>query len=521
MEAIDTIRSPVGDARFTLDGSAKPLSYFLTTILVIVFAYSMQDSKMNTPSINPKGKFELTDSRPKKRYLTGAREMMYSWFKTNPNKPVRLVSDMGETIVLPPSMANEIRNDARLSFTQFSAAVFPDQDPGFDAFHEGTRDSITLVVINKDLTKSLAKVTEPLADEASLALKDIFTDSKEWHAIPMRSTILHFVARISSRVFLGTELCRNEEWLTLTKEYTMNGFSSADRLREWPSFMRPIVHWFIPGCQKARSQIVEAANIMKPIIEKRRVLKAAAVADGRAPPEYNDAIDWFETASKGTHYNPSVSQLFLSTVAIHTTTDLLGQVLVDIAHNPEIIEPLRKEIIDVLSEGGWKKTSLYNMKLLDSVVKESQRLKPLQLASMQRVAVGDVTLSDGTFIPKGTSVCVSSHALFDANVYENPEKWDGYRFLRMREQPGKENVSQLVSTSPEHLGFGHGKHACPGRFFAANEIKIALVHILLQYEWRLPAGANTTITDYGINPCLNPMLELEIRRREEEIDMKF
>ncbi|KAI8294098.1 Cytochrome P450 monooxygenase TRI1 [Colletotrichum sp. SAR 10_98] len=470
MDTTDTIRSPLGDAKLTLDGSAKPLSYFLTTILVIIFAYSMQGSKMNTPSINPKGKFELTDSRPKQRYLAGAREMMYSWFKTNPNKPVRLVSDMGETIVLPPSMANEIRNHAHLSFTQFAAET---KTPGFDAFREGTRDSITLIVINKDLTKALAKVTEPLADETSLALRDIFTDSK------------------------------------------------ADRLREWPRFMRPIIHWFMPGCQKARSQIVQAAEIIKPIIEKRRALKAAAIADGRTPPEFNDAIDWFEAASKGKHYDPAISQLFFSTVAIHTTTDLLGQVLVDIARNPEIIEPLRNEIMDVLSAGGWKKTSLYSMKLLDSVVKESQRMKPLQLASMQRVAVSDVTLSDGTFIPKGTSVSVSSHALFDANVYENPEKWDGYRFLRMREQPGKENVSQLVSTAPEHLGFGHGKHACPGRFFAANEIKIALVHILLQYEWRLPAGADTSIVDLGINPFLNPMLELEIRRREEEVDMKF
>ncbi|KAF4924062.1 Cytochrome P450 monooxygenase TRI1 [Colletotrichum viniferum] len=521
MDTTDTIRSPLGDAKLTLDGSAKPLSYFLTTILVIIFAYSMQGSKINTPSINPKGKFELTDSRPKQRYLAGAREMMYSWFKTNPNKPVRLVSEMGETIVLPPSMANEIRNHAHLSFTQFAAEFFQTKTPGFDAFREGTCDSITLIVINKDLTKALAKVTEPLADETSLALKDIFTDSKEWHAIPMRPTILHFIARISSRVFLGTELCRNEDWLTITKEYTMNGFSAADRLREWPRFMRPIVHWFMPGCQKARSQIAEAANIIKPVIEKRRALKAAAIADGRTPPEFNDAIDWFEAASKGKHYDPAISQLFFSTVAIHTTTDLLGQVLVDVARNPEIIEPLRNEIVDVLSAGGWKKTSLYSMKLLDSVVKESQRMKPLQLASMQRVAVGDVTLSDGTFIPKGSSVSVSSHALFDANVYENPEKWDGYRFLRMREQPGKENVSQLVSTAPEHLGFGHGKHACPGRFFAANEIKIALVYILLQYEWRLPAGANTSIVDFGINPVLNPMLELEIRRREEEVDMKF
>ncbi|KAF6813799.1 cytochrome p450 monooxygenase [Colletotrichum plurivorum] len=521
MDSTDTGFSALRDARFTLDTSAKPLSYFITTILVIFFVYSMQGPKLNTPSINSKGTFELTASRPKKRYLTSAREMLYPWFKANPNKPVRLISDMGETIVLPPSMANEIRNDPRLSFTRFSKEFFQTNIPGLDAFQEGTRDSITLTVINKDLTKSLAKVTEPLADETSLALKDTFTEKKDWHAIPLRTTILHFVARISSRVFLGTELCRNEDWLKITKEYTMNAFATADQLREWPAPLRHIVHWFMPGCQKARAQVAEAARIIRPIIDERRAMKAAAAAAGREPPQFNDAMDWFEQASKGNHYDPAISQLFLSTVAIHTTTDLLDQVLIDLAQNPEMIEPLRKEVMDVLSEGGWKKTSLYSMKLLDSVVKESQRLKPLQLASMQRVALDDVTLSDGTFIPKGKSVCVSSHALFDPDVYENPEKWDGYRFLRMREQAGKENVSQLVSTGPEHLGFGHGRHACPGRFFAANEIKIALVHILLQYEWRLPAGAQPVINDYGINPVMNPLLELEIRRRDEEVNLQF
>ncbi|GKT80743.1 cytochrome P450 monooxygenase [Colletotrichum tofieldiae] len=532
MDGRETTRSPLDGRGFAVDTSAKPLSYFLTTILVVLFVYSMQGSKLNIPSINQKRKFELTNSRPKRNYLINARGIMRQWFSQNPNKPTRLISDMGETVVLPPSMANEIRNHSHLSFTEFSSEFFQTKYPGFNAFAEGTHDSITLVVINKDLTKQLgtklrlaptAKVTEPLAEETSLALRDIFTENRDWHAIPMRATILHFIARISSRVFLGTELCRNESWLEITKNYTLNGFTAADRLREYSPFLRNFVHWFLPGCQSARKQIQEAAAIIQPIIDKRHALKAQAIAEGRPAPEYHDAIDWFEQASvsKGTPHDPALSQLFLSTVAIHTTTDLLGQVLVDLAKHPEIIKDLQKEALDVLNDGGWKKTSLYSMKLLDSVIKESQRIKPLQLASMQRVATADVTLSDGTLIPKGTCVCVSSHALWDPEVYPEPEKWDGYRFYRMREQTGKENVSQLVSTSPEHLGFGHGKHACPGRFFAANEIKIALVHILLQYEWKIPTGANTDITDYGTSPTLNPDLELEIRRRSDEVNLSF
>ena len=34
------------------------------------------------------------------------------------------------------------------------------------------------------------------------------------------------------------------------------------------------------------------------------------------------------------------------------------------------------------------------------------------------------------------------------------------------------------------MTFGHGKFACPGRFFASNESKIILALLLLRYEVR-------------------------------------
>jgi cytochrome P450 len=84
----------------------------------------------------------------------------------------------------------------------------------------------------------------------------------------------------------------------------------------------------------------------------------------------------FEREAKGRDYDPVVVQLTLSFAAIHTTTDLVTQVMSDLCKNPEIIDDLRQEMVKALSEGGWKKTSLYGMKLLDSVIKESLRIKP-------------------------------------------------------------------------------------------------------------------------------------------------
>ena len=45
---------------------------------------------------------------------------------------------------------------------------------------------------------------------------------------------------------------------------------------------------------------------------------------------------------------------------------------------------------------------------------------------------------------------------------------------------------QFVSVTKENMAFGFGRHACPGRFFAANEIKLILARLLLGYDMRLP-----------------------------------
>lgn len=115
-----------------------------------------------------------------------------------------------------------------------------------------------------------------------------------------------------------------------------------------------------------------------------------------------------------------------------------------------------------------------------------------------------------------------AHALMDAfqrllkywqDNFAHPEVFDGFRFSRMRQQYGHGHDKNgegssifnrhMVSTAQEHLVFGHGRHACPGRyvdclsvtfilcmsnigkwdrFFAATELKAMLAHILINYD---------------------------------------
>lgn len=132
---------------------------------------------------------------------------------------------------------------------------------------------------------------------------------------------------------------------------------------------------------------------------------------------------------------------------------------------------------------------------------------------MPREATADITLADGTFLPKGTLLAVSTQKHWDASIYPEPNKFIGDRFLKMRQTPGRENIAQLVTTGPAHLGFGHGNHACPGRFFAAAEIKIILAQLILGYEWKPIHGCEPKIKVLGITLDSDPLAKIQIRKR--------
>ena len=105
---------------------------------------------------------------------------------------------------------------------------------------------------------------------------------------------------------------------------------------------------------------------------------------------------------------------------------------------------------------------------------------------MGRVAKKDYTFADGTFIPQGTTVCVNcTPAHNDPEKYDNPDQFDGFRFAKMRLLQDGTRKYDMVTTSPEFLLFGHGRRACPGRFFAACELKIMLAHTVLNYDVKM------------------------------------
>ncbi|KAF2010704.1 cytochrome P450 [Aaosphaeria arxii CBS 175.79] len=509
--------------------ASRMISLIVTSFLILFISsvpLKFFKEKSQYPLANPPGWFQTRLSK-QIEFLRAGLEIAEKARKKYGDKPYRLIAEQGEVLVLPPAYAHKIRNEESLSFSKAIRQLRSPKDfnghlAGFEPFRFLDHDQqIVQRVIRKQLTKYLNTVTEPISLEATFAVRLIFGDDHDWKATCIKESMLDLIARISSRVFLGEELCRNEEWINITKAYTVNAFTASLKMSLIPKFLVRVYSWFSADCKSVRKNLEDSQRIIEPVIKKRQALKARAQKEGTPIPTFNDALDWAELESEGVNYDRGVLQLLLSFAAIHTTTDLLTQTLLRLANEPEQIDRLREEIVRVLGAEGLKKSALFNMKLLDSALKETQRVKPNGLLVMRRMATQRINLPDGLVIRKGERVTTDASNMINPEIYENPKKYNIDRYARMRDNPETANKAHLVSTGTDNLTFGHGIHACPGRFFAANEIKVALCHLLLKYDWRLADRTSLEpMRTIGVMTTLDPRNLLEYRRRKEEVNLE-
>ncbi|KAI1388965.1 cytochrome P450 [Hypoxylon trugodes] len=459
---------------------------------------------------------------PTKSWLWHGREVLAEG-RRRFSGPFQIMTGTGPKIILPNKYADEIRNHPALNFNKAFGKDFMVNYPGFEAHRLGLRDeNLIQETVRVKLTQSLNLVTDDLVEETAASLHDVFGEDEAWNTRQIRDDMLEVVARLSSRVFLGKDLCRNRRWLDISKTYTVDSFLISRILRAIPSPLRRIAYMIAPQSRSLQNAVRDARKLINPEVKRRRAAVDAARAAGEKPPKVADTIGWMYEVAKGQDDVDYVAgQLSLTMAAIHTTTEVTCSALFDICEYPEVAQQLREEIVQVIGENGWAKTSLYKLKLMDSFLKEGQRLRPMGEISMHRYVEKDIKLSDGTVLPKGARVQVAGNYT-DPAIYPEPEKFDAARFLKMRQQAGPESTNswQFVTTSPAHMTFGHGQHACPGRFFASNEVKIALCHLLLKYDWRfIPGEGRPAPRSFEAVRGVDQKSRIQVRRRRPEIDL--
>ena len=78
----------------------------------------------------------------------------------------------------------------------------------------------------------------------------------------------------------------------------------------------------------------------------------------------------------------------------------------------------------------------------------------------------------------------------------------------------------FVSTGPTHLAFGHGKHACPGRFILDFELKMILCRVFGGYDLEFPeeyGGRRPPLRWVAEAQMLPGWGDVLVRKREESL----
>lgn len=150
--------------------------------------------------------------------------------------------------------------------------------------------------------------------------------------------------------------------------------------------------------------------------------------------------------------NELVSFCYLLFVAgLETTTNLIGNTVICLAHHPDALERVRRD-----------------RSVVPAVIEETLRyLAPTQ--ANVRVATADVVLS-GVSIPAGSRIMVwNASANRDESAFTDPDRFD-------------------IDRDGTHTTFGHGIHFCLGSSLARLEGEIALTALLDRYpgQWRFP-----------------------------------
>ncbi|GAB1310987.1 Ent-kaurene oxidase [Madurella fahalii] len=423
--------------------------------------------------------------------------------------PITVAIPYSQKIVLPSSLVGWVKSNKDLDHKQLVREDFFSGIPGFEGLSVLHDPDEMLIGVIK--TKMGQNDSTMAAMNASLAkgLQALWGNHQTWHTIDWQKDTMGIIARAASSVFVGPEKADDPEWLDLVQSYVLAYFTGVSDLHRYPPWSRSIVHWFLPSAIACRKYVARARAIMNEVLRKRQQEIKSAELEGKEHPEYNDALAWAQAASGGKAEAGDV-QLSLAMAALFTTTELFRQLLIDIARHAELVEPLKNEVLEQISAHGISVAATTNMVLLDSFMKESQRLSSA-LVALERIASKDTALPDGKVIPRGSHIMVDSTDLWNPAVYPNPNQFDGHRFLRKRQEGDKS--SQFVQSSPDYNVFGGGRHICPGRFFASNELKLTLVHILFKYEIRLAKSYAPKNIQRGFYAMVDPNTQLEVRRK--------
>ncbi|KAI1207437.1 ent-kaurene oxidase [Annulohypoxylon truncatum] len=363
---------------------------------------------------------------------------------------------------------------------------------------------IHISVIRHQLTRNLEILTPTIAAEIELGFKRWWGTGKDWKEISVWDTCLKLIAGAANSAFCGKPLCRDTEFLDMVRDHAMAMFGGAIVINATPKPFKAlsgVVIGFL--CHILfRKTLKKCLPFIRERLDNTSKLRTDPTCSWTPP---SDGLQWIidecHASGNPAHLSPERvchRLLLVNDISMHSTSFTVHNVILDLASVDEstgYIEALREECRTVLQEAGgtWTFDAVKKLKLVDSAIRESMRLTPFASTGLPR------TLENATTsIPPGTVLSVPIEAIHhDEDLYPDSGQFKAFRFSRPLKlgnvlngfpKDGKVDRAQTdtlkssATLDDAFLGFGFGRHACPGRFFALNEMKMFVAYMLLNYD---------------------------------------
>ncbi|KAK0114210.1 hypothetical protein ONS95_013710 [Cadophora gregata] len=389
-------------------------------------------------------------------------------------------------------------------------------------------DAVHDDVIRKELTKLLGDYTEDVQDEIDFAFRKVWgVNTEDWIEVPAYYTMLDVIARISNRVLVGLPLCRDEEYLKPSQNFARLVVVQGTLISLFPPIFKPIVAPLINFFDTLRYW--KCAKYIVPTVKFRN---SAPLDDEKKKSDYVQwCIDHSHRKNDPSERTSDIISKRLSVIsfaAIQSSAITLTNLILDLGASPEIttyLSIIRNEVLAELAaeSGVWSKAALARMVTLDSTLRESLRMWGFVSRGILKEVTkkGGVTLPTGEHLPRGTKVGMHAYPVHhDEEYYTDPNTFNPMRFCTQDENSadgqayaGKNKGTALVTTSATFMTFSHGRHACPGRFFASQQLKLVLAYVSLNYD--IQPIASRPPNDWFVGSQGPPLdVKVCIRRRQ-------
>ncbi|KAI0421696.1 cytochrome P450 [Xylaria grammica] len=395
-------------------------------------------------------------------------------------------------LILPSKYLRDIKHGgwSQLSFYQNISDAFNLHVSVGDLYSAPSAQRMPTIV-QKGLNPHLAQITPLIVEEIDLTFHSITKSSSEWQevtAMPFFSEVAH---RVAVRFLIGKELCRNEVFIKRSMSMLQSLFVSAlltaklplGRCREFFAHPISLFHqWRLWQC----------TDMLLPVIKSRIENSKAA---SNTEPEL-DSIQWTLYLFPETLYefdrrkfaHELLHNLWAGSAA---PGGMITEVVFQLLLRQGEFLAVKDEVERSHAEYGWSERMINALSLLDSFIRETNRLFPTGSVTAARTVLEQpFQFSDGLTLPIGTRIGFPGKAIQGtcAELVE-PETFNGRRFLTpktIEEPSGSARPDQkrwaASSVDFSNLAWGYGNHVCPGRFFAVRLVKLVVSSLVLNYE---------------------------------------